>query len=68
MHLPRQPLTAARYPVRDPFFKMLPRSLCNFMNAWTFPDHTAYPFATTNAQDFQNLMSVYLDATLNPLL
>ena len=68
MHLPRQPLTAARYPIRDPFFKMLPRSLSNFMNAWTFPDHTAYPFATTNAQDFQNLMSVYLDATLNPLL
>ncbi|KAF3040858.1 Mitochondrial presequence protease [Didymella keratinophila] len=59
---------SAKYPIRDPFFKMLPRSLSNFMNAWTFPDHTAYPFATTNAQDFQNLMSVYLDATLNPLL
>jgi len=57
-----------RYPIRDPFFKMLPRSLSNFMNAWTFPDHTAYPFATTNAQDFKNLMSVYLDATLHPLL
>ena len=27
-----------------------------------------YPFATTNAQDFKNLMSVYLDATLHPLL
>ena len=38
------------------------------MNAWTFPDHTGYPFATTNAQDFKNLMSVYLDATLHPLL
>jgi Zn-dependent M16 (insulinase) family peptidase len=47
---------------------MLPRSLSNFMNAWTFPDHTGYPFATTNAQDFKNLMSVYLDATLHPLL
>ncbi|RMZ74002.1 Mitochondrial presequence protease [Pyrenophora seminiperda CCB06] len=57
-----------RYPVRDPFFKMLPRSLSNFMNAWTFADHTGYPFATTNAQDFKNLMSVYLDATLHPLL
>ncbi|KAF1929831.1 uncharacterized protein M421DRAFT_60247 [Didymella exigua CBS 183.55] len=59
---------SAKYPIRDPFFKMLPRSLSNFMNAWTFPDHTAYPFATTNPQDFQNLMSVYLDATLHPLL
>src|ERR1700722_11113333 len=57
-----------RYPVRDPFFKMLPRSLSNFMNAFTSSDHTTYPFATTNKQDFQNLLSVYLDATLHPLL
>lgn len=58
----------SRYPVRDPFFKMLPRSLSNFMNAFTSGDHTTYPFATTNSQDFKNLMSVYLDATLRPLL
>jgi Zn-dependent M16 (insulinase) family peptidase len=57
-----------RYPIRDPFFKMLPRTLSNFMNAFTASDHTFYPFATTNAQDFKNLMSVYLDATLRPLL
>ncbi|PVI01309.1 hypothetical protein DM02DRAFT_613710 [Periconia macrospinosa] len=57
-----------KYPVRDPFFKMLPRSLSNFMNAFTSSDHTTYPFATTNVKDFQNLMSVYLDATLHPLL
>lgn len=38
------------------------------MNAFTSSDHTTYPFATTNAQDFRNLMSVYLDATLRPLL
>ncbi|KAH8664216.1 mitochondrial presequence protease [Xylariales sp. PMI_506] len=57
-----------KYPVRDPFFKMLPRTLSNFMNAFTASDHTFYPFATTNAQDFQNLMSVYMDATLHPLL
>ena len=57
-----------KYPVRDPFFKMLPRSLSNFMNAFTSADHTTYPFATTNAQDFKNLMSVYLDSTLHPLL
>ena len=56
------------YPVRDPFFKMLPRSLSNFMNAFTSSDHTTYPFATTNRKDFNNLMSVYLDATLRPLL
>lgn len=38
------------------------------MNAFTASDHTFYPFATTNGQDFKNLMSVYLDATLHPLL
>lgn len=61
-------LNLHRYPVRDPFFKMLPRSLSNFMNAFTSTDHTTYPFATTNRKDFHNLMSVYLDATLHPLL
>ncbi|RAH82705.1 hypothetical protein BO86DRAFT_398720 [Aspergillus japonicus CBS 114.51] len=57
-----------KYPIRDPFFKMLPRSLSNFMNAFTSADHTTYPFATTNQQDFRNLLSVYLDATFHPLL
>ena len=38
------------------------------MNAFTSSDHTSYPFATTNQQDFRNLLSVYLDATLHPLL
>lgn len=47
---------------------MLPRTLANFMNAFTASDSTFYPFATTNNQDFKNLMSVYLDATLHPLL
>lgn len=38
------------------------------MNAFTSSDHTTYPFATTNRKDFNNLLSVYLDATLHPLL
>lgn len=47
---------------------MLPRSLANFMNAFTATDYTTYPFATTNGKDFNNLMSVFLDATLHPFL
>ena len=38
------------------------------MNAFTSADHTTYPFATTNPVDYYNLMDVYLDATLFPLL
>ena len=37
------------YPVRDPFFNMLKRSLNTYMNAWTGSDFTMYPFSTQNA-------------------
>jgi Zn-dependent M16 (insulinase) family peptidase len=57
-----------RYPVRDPFFLMLRRSLNTFMNAFTASDWTAYPFATQNRKDFDNLLAVYLDAVFFPLL
>lgn len=50
------------YPVRDPFFMMLRRSLNTFMNAFTSSDWTAYPFASQNRKDFRNLLDVYLDA------
>lgn len=60
-----------RYPVRDPFFMMTRRSLNTFMNAMTSSDWTAYPFASQNDKDFNNLLDVYLDAVffsrLDPL-
>ena len=60
-----------KYPVRDPFFLMLRRSLNTFMNAFTSSDWTAYPFASQNRKDFGNLLEVYLDAVffsrLDPL-
>jgi Zn-dependent M16 (insulinase) family peptidase len=56
------------FPVRDPFFKMLKRSLNTFMNAMTASDFTVYPFSTQNIQDYKNLMQVYTDATFFPLL
>lgn len=54
--------------MRDPFFKMLNRSLATFMNAMTGNDYTMYPFASQNWQDYRNLLSVYLDATFFPQL
>ncbi|MFB1002109.1 MAG: insulinase family protein [Pseudomonadales bacterium] len=60
-----------RFPVRDPFFMMIRRSLNTFMNAFTSSDWTAYPFASQNKKDFNNLLEVYLDAVffarLDPL-
>ena len=57
-----------KYPVRDPFFSMLNRSLKTFMNAFTSSDWTMYPYATRNPKDFYNLMGVYLDAVFFPLI
>ncbi|MGI9322313.1 MAG: insulinase family protein, partial [Pseudomonadales bacterium] len=57
-----------RYPVRDPFFLMIRRSLNTFMNAFTGADYTAYPFASQNRKDYFNLMSVYLDAVFHSRL
>ncbi len=60
-----------KFPVRDPFFMMIRRSLNTFMNAFTSSDWTAYPFASQNRKDFNNLLEVYLDsvffARLDPL-
>ncbi|MBF0401196.1 MAG: insulinase family protein [Magnetococcales bacterium] len=57
-----------RFPVRDPFFMMVRRSLATFMNAVTANDWTAYPFSSLSRKDFDNLMEVYLDAAFFPLL
>jgi Zn-dependent M16 (insulinase) family peptidase len=56
------------YPVRDPFFSMLKRSLSTFMNAFTASDWTMYPFCTQTPKDYYNLMGVYLDAAFFPNL
>ena len=50
------------------FFLMIRRSLNTFMNAFTASDYTAYPFASENRKDFQNLLEIYLDAVFFPLL
>jgi Zn-dependent M16 (insulinase) family peptidase len=57
-----------KYPVKEPFVELLKGSLQTFVNAFTFPDKTCYPVASQNLQDFYNLIDVYMDATLHPLI
>lgn len=57
-----------RYPVREPFVELLKSSLKTFLNAFTYPDKTIYPFSSCNNQDFINLLRVYMDAVLHPSL
>ena len=55
-----------KYPVKEPFVDLLKGSFATFLNAWTAPDHTAYPVCSRNKTDFLNLIDVYLDAVLHP--
>ena len=55
-----------KYPVKDPFVELVKGSLNTFLNAMTYPEKTIYPVASCNDTDFQNLMSVYMDAVFHP--
>ncbi|KAF5843319.1 Metalloenzyme, LuxS/M16 peptidase-like protein [Dunaliella salina] len=50
----------------EPFVELMKGSLNTFLNAFTYPDRTCYPVASTNKQDFYNLVDVYLDAVFHP--
>lgn len=55
-----------KYPLKEPFVELLKGSLHTFLNAFTYPDRTCYPVASTNTKDFYNLVDVYLDAVFFP--
>ena len=57
-----------KYPLKEPFVQLIKGSLKTFLNAFTSPDKTTYPVASTNLQDFYNLVDVYLDAVFHPLI
>jgi len=56
------------FPVKSPFDVLMQGSLQTFLNAMTSSDFTVYPVSSRNMKDYFNLMHVYLDATLKPLL
>jgi len=55
-----------RFPAKNTFTELVKGSMKTFLNAFTGSDKTMYPIASTNEQDFFNLMNVYLDAVLHP--
>jgi Zn-dependent M16 (insulinase) family peptidase len=61
-------LGSDKYPVKEPYIELVKGSLQTFINAFTFPDKTMYPVASQNLQDFYNLIDVYLESVLHPLL
>ena len=57
-----------RFPMKDPFIELEKSSLQTYLNAMTFSDKTIYPVASCNEKDFRNLMEVYMDAVLHPMI
>ena len=57
-----------KYPVKDPFMELSKGSLKTFLNAFTGADVTMYPVASCNEKDFRNLVDVYMDSVLHPLI
>lgn len=39
-----------KYPIKEPFVELMKGSLNTFLNAFTYPDRTCYPVASTNIQ------------------
>lgn len=56
-----------KYPTKEPFVELLKSSMQTFLNALTYPDKTVYPVSSRNPKDFENLVSVYLDAVFHPM-
>ncbi|XP_043070272.1 presequence protease, mitochondrial [Drosophila grimshawi] len=57
-----------KFPIRDPFLKMLNRSVGTNQNAMSTTDLTNFICASRNEVDFRNLQRIYLDSAFGPLL
>ena len=54
------------YPSKSNFFRVLRSTVAAFVNAMTGSVWTSYPFVTRDPKDFDNLLSVYMDAVFFP--
>ena len=55
-----------KYPVTEVYGEIKKRSICTYLNAFTYPDLTCYPVGSMNEVDFHNLMDIYMDCVLRP--
>ena len=54
------------YPSKSNFFNVASSSVASYINASTSSISTHYPFTTRDPKDFDNLLSVYMDAVFFP--
>ena len=56
------------FPVKSPFSELERTSMATILNAFTYNDHTVFPFASVNQTDFFNIFEVYWDCVFHPTL
>ncbi len=56
------------FPVKSPFSELERTSMATILNAFTYNDHTVFPFASVNPTDFFNIFEVYWDCIFHPTL
>ena len=56
------------FPVKSPFSELERTSMATLLNAFTYNDHTVFPFASVNQTDFFNVFEVYWDCIFHPTL
>ena len=54
------------YPSKSNFNNVSSSSVASFINAMTGSVYTLYPFVTRDSKEFENLLSVYMDAVFFP--
>ena len=56
------------YPYKEVLDLMANRCLADRTNAWTDTDHTCYTVNTAGSDGFKNILPIYMDHILFPLL
>ena len=57
-----------KYPIRNLFHELKKRSFVNLLTSYSSNEWTAFPFSSTSLKDFNNVIDVYFDAILHPLI
>lgn len=60
--------SSVNYPIRNLFQELKKRSFATLLSSYSSNEWTAFPFSTTNENDFNNILNVYFDAIFNPLI
>ncbi len=51
---------------KEPFAELARKRMASYLNAYTMPEHTIFPVASINEDDFYYMMRIYLDALFAP--